>query len=417
LSARALTTATLLTAALVFAVDAQIAQAQVAAPPLSDSQFQQIRRQAFEEDATCSQCRVVSGQSDCGAAPGCVDRAPEQYPLPGPAPDKFGLLPASFGSLAAAPQMFGDLFGNSMYLNGSLLSLAGGGRRYKSAVNFRALPTDRLFINYNHFNNVPIVVSPATPNQLVVRDQPFDRYTLGVEKTFFNGLTSVDFRAPYSSALDSNLLVTGHRQATEFGNISLAAKVLLVARDRWALSGGSGFVFPTGDDFRALDGSGNEVVRVKNDAVHYQPFLAMVAVPTRRSFCQGLVQVDIDGNGNSVIRTLRGRSRDVGTLNNQTLLYADLAMGFWAYENRCGFILKGIAPFTELHYTSTLNDTDNVIGITNPFNRLDYLNMTGGLHFALGNFSRLSVASVVPLRNNPDRGYDASVGAQLIRQF
>ena len=59
---------------------------------------------------------------------------------------------------------------------------------------FRPLPTDRVFFDYNHFDQANI-----TANGAVVG---LDRYTLGIEKTFCDGLWSVEIKAPIESGLN-----------------------------------------------------------------------------------------------------------------------------------------------------------------------------------------------------------------------
>ena len=73
--------------------------------------------------------------------------------------------------------------------------VAGGDRRVKVAENNSAIPQDRILFNYNHFHNAiernrRDLVGP------VVSDGQFDvdRCTFGIEKTFLDGLWSVEIR-------------------------------------------------------------------------------------------------------------------------------------------------------------------------------------------------------------------------------
>ncbi len=71
--------------------------------------------------------------------------------------------------------------------------------------------------------------------------------------------------------------------------------------------------------------------------------------------------------------------------------------------------LTGVAGLLELHYTSTLQDSD-VLNATQAGlpgfivvagNRRDLLNLTSGLHFQLGPASNLRIGAVTPLRSAP----------------
>src|SRR5262249_923427 len=111
--------------------------------------------------------------------------------------------------LASVPNMFGDLAGatstftaaNFSSVSGTKLTtgtfslpIAGGGSRIgKISENDSPIPRDRVFFSYNHFQNVfQISETPQSPpGPTLLRQEPIDRYTLGFEKTFFDGWTSV----------------------------------------------------------------------------------------------------------------------------------------------------------------------------------------------------------------------------------
>jgi hypothetical protein len=395
-------------------------RAQELAPVISESRFRQIHHQVFHADEQ----PVSFFQPSCVQPPpsvGCADLPAMDMPSYDDtmAPTfSEGLLPGSFGatrgSLAAAPNMIGDFFGGGIYFQGDLVSNAGGDRPFKLSDNWQPLPTDRLYFNYHHFNAVTTGVNNAFVG---TSHAAFDRYTMGIEKSFFDGLLSLDFRAPYASALDATQVqnfTAGPLQNTEFGNVGLATKLLLFSRERFALSGGAGMTFPTGDDYRLFDMSGVEIASLQNESVHWQPFLGFVATPGGRLFLQGVMQLDIDVNGNPA--TINGVG--AGRIQSQTLLYSDVSMGYWVYENPNALILSGIAPLVELHYTTAVQDTDALFGeFTNVFNRQDYLNLTGGLAFAIGQQSYLTFATAMPLRSFPDRGFDAETGIQYVRRY
>jgi len=175
-------------------------------------------------------------------------------------------------------------------------------------------------------------------------------------------------------------------------------------------------IFPTGRD-ASLDVDGLTVL-VRNDAFHFQPFLGWLWTPNDCWFAEGFMQADFDTNGNKVFdgRT-GGPLTQIGVLQEQSLLYLDFAIGRWLYNNPCGHLLTGIAPVVEFHYTTTMQDADFVWGIGNQSNRVDVLNITGGLHFQLGPRSTWTVAGVAPLRTGDNKLFDAEARVQFDRRF
>ena len=111
--------------------------------------------------------------------------------------------------LAGTPNMFGDLFydlGGSVFVRDSAantaladLPLAAASRRVKIAENNKALPEDRVFFMYNHFENALHNESNLGPT-FVSRDLEVDRYTFGLEKTLFDENWSVELRMPLGRA-------------------------------------------------------------------------------------------------------------------------------------------------------------------------------------------------------------------------
>jgi hypothetical protein len=79
-----------------------------------------------------------------------------------------------------------------------------------------------------------------------------------------------------------------------------------------------------------------------------------------------------------------------------------------------------------------MQDSDEIVFRTqedvlrNPFNRMDVLNITGGLRVKFGQYTYLTVAAAAPLRTdkvdpvtlrNEDKLFDAEVGVQLVRLY
>ena len=334
-----------------------------------------------------------------------------------------GNFASTFGSVAGGvgvPSMIGDFFGGgfsylqfpgSGFTNGTvgqnaIIAAAGGDRQLKWAENNSPFPQNRVFFNYHHFHNAVIGADSLEHN--------LDRFTFGIEKTFLGGDASFEVRVPFASTVTSSpsIFDTSRVMDTEFGNISFALKALLHRQANFATSVGLGIVVPTGDDF-VVDSFINN--RFENGEVHLQPFLGVYYAPSRRVFTQFFTQLDFDAGESEVVI---GSQSD--SLNQQTLLMLDYAVGYWLTRGRRGCI-RGIAPLVELHYTTTLEDQEYGVysgqGVFVEDLRRDVLNLTGGLFFQLGRASSMKVGAVAPLRDGTDKLFDSEFGLQFVRNF
>jgi len=349
--------------------------------------------------------------------------------------------------LASVPNLFGDLYGlgnqvlfNKAGLNGANgmadLPLAGGLRRAKISENNKALPMDRVYFTYNHFHNALAAQNDPTqelpgdgrPTGTII-DSSIDRYVLGFEKTFLDECWSVDVRMPFSDGYSFDQTGLGFGVfGNEIGNLNVAVKRLLCGGEYCALTAGLGIDVPTGGDVQGI--AQGESFRVRNDAVHLQPFLGCVGAPNDRFFYHGFAQLDIDANGNRIGQD----SLEFGVLQDQTLLLLDASAGVWAYRNPCACVLTGLAGLVEFHYTTTLQDTDRVnagdvfnppnpsVFLTNLLfynrgNRVDLANLTIGLHAELAGQTTLRVGAAFPIGEEDNRGFDSEVLIQLNRYF
>ncbi len=342
-----------------------------------------------------------------------ADPPPPPPPVPVPTPSalqsslspSLGLVAASY---SASPNMMGDLFGLNLIgsIMGATVALAGGERRFKVSENVSPIPQDRIFFNYNHFHNALTDINGDRLHS--------DRFTFGVEKTFCGGLASVEARLPFSSGVDSRQTFGNldTRQA-EFGNLALAFKANLLSGQNWILAGGTTMTLPTGDDFEITSNFGAPQLLVQNDSVHLAPFLGYLVVPNDWWFAQGFIQADFDLNGNDVFSF----GRFEGVLQDQNLMFIDASIGHWLFRNcdPCSH-LQAVAAIAELHYTTTLNDTDALAGVRNPFNRMDIVNATGGLAFRFQS-SSLRIGAAAPITTDEEALFDSEIIVQFNRFF
>ena len=238
-----------------------------------------------------------------------------------------------------------------------------------------------------------------------------NRFTFGVEKTFFDGRCSIEVEVPVDTGLSSYQdldATTGENQGTVFGNLSLTFKCLIYQSESLAVSVGTMVDLPTAPD--ASFNFEGETLTFKNNSVHVAPFLG-AAYASGDFFALGFVQLDFDANGDPVDEEFEDSDPVIGTFRDPSLLYLDLSTGYWLFRNQpiSGRYLTGIALVVELHYTTTLQNYSGINGAIVPvYAGTDCLNLTAGLHFQLGPCSMLTVSGVVPLlTSDRDKEFDS----------
>lgn len=372
---------------------------------------------------TCSACQKPdswNGGKDLAAPAEGMDDA-----VGAPIDDQYDLIASNYGatpgSRSAAPAMIGDFFGGSYMMdlptltNGSgqgatNVPIAGGDRRFKLAENNSPFPVDRVFINYNRFHNALLTVDGRQAN--------LNRAVFGLEKTFYDGLFSFEVRVPFANGLNADQVNASNANnvATEFGNIGFALKALLYSGPTVSWAAGTGLVIPTAAEGRVYDQSGQLFLTVENQAFYIQPFVGMLWTPNDRLFGLFITQLDFDTTGNRV----RFQDQSTGVIQDQTLLFMDASLGYWAYRNQFSdSCVTGIAPMIELHYSTTISGSDFVgdssgNSISNPNGSLDVLNITGGLRFEMRGNKYLTFAGVAPLRDGANQLFDAEFAVQYV---
>lgn len=333
------------------------------------------------------------------------------------APYSNGPSSTSGYSLVSVPNMIGDTLGVKYFFtpqDGSkrMASIPGGDQSEKIADDTSPIPTDRVFFDYNFFSDVFLTANGAQIG--------LNRYTFGVEKTFFDGMCSVEIKAPVDGGLNEvqsfNASTSGN-QGTIFGTLAITPKVLLYQEQQFAMSAGMAIGLPTSPVAELIT---TQPIRVFDDSVRLAPFLGFLLAPDDQWFSITYLQLDFDANGD---RVFQGDTQ-VGVLHAPTLLYVDMSVGYWLFnssqtEDGKRSWLTGTAPILELHYTTTLQDAERVGGVIVPISqRVDFLNLTAGLYFQIGPVSSLLVGGVAPLRTSPaDREFDAEVVVQFNRRF
>jgi hypothetical protein len=310
--------------------------------------------------------------------------------------------------------------------------------RLAIAENNSALPDDRVFFIYSHFNSaLQASVADVGAGLVESRGINFDRYTVGFEKTFFCGRSSIELRMPMFGNPDSVFDTGFSTNGVGLGNLAIISKMLVYQSCTTAVAVGTGTGIPTGDDATFL--LDQDMFRIRNDAVHVAPYIAFWSAPQcgwsgrrcgpSRWFNQGFLQVDVPIEGNRVdvreVTPWTGGFNDLGKLNEQALLFVDFSTGYWWYRNPASMGITAVSSALELHYVGALQDADTVAGTAlstdfvfgNDVNRFDVVNLTVGLDIELKNRLDLRVAGVVPLTDDDNRFFDSEVRASINYHF
>jgi len=326
--------------------------------------------------------------------------------------------------LARAAPIMGDTLSPSLTFSDELgmldreIPLGGGATRSKIAENSSSLPMDRLIFNYNHFHSA-IDDSPTDSTDV-------DRFTLGFERTFYDQMMSIEVRMPFLADNDFNDGVYS-RNGGEVGNLSVTLKSVLTSDADSLWAAGLTIDTPTGDgSVSTLGGIGSPLtIDASNDAVHLSPFLGFLCAPSSGNTHQGFIQVDVPTNANVLtFSDISGSNSE--DLLEQTLLYVDYSFSTELYNAgrsaRAGCDIYRVLGLAELHYTTTLENSDVVFSGTadNPLfqvsstgNRLDVVNLTLGLHTQFANGTQLRLGTVAPITDDEDRFFDFEFQAQL----
>lgn len=368
-----------------------------------------------------------------GPGPRTPTNASTSSRLPTSRNSSSGVSRSTYSRIGRTPHHFGDTLpplitlstkggqGSADFPRQGYQAPLGGGGSYNIAENNSAIPIDRVYFVYNAFYNAISTSSGFGPSAM--RSIDLHRYVAGFEKTFFDGNMSLDVRMPLLSGFD----LTNPFYQSEMGNVgnlTMFLKGLFYGDEDIALATGLGLGLPTGSDLvtQTVAPFGSESLVVRNQAVRLMPFVAGTMNLSEDWFMQSFAQMNFAASGNEVAN----QNGVVGVFNEQHLMQTDVGLGRWFYKDANRRFFTGLAGVFELHYTTTVQDTDTVglgsnsflVGnISNAANRQDLLNLTSGLHTQLGPLSALRVGAVVPLRDQPDRVFDSEVQVSFNRKF
>lgn len=282
--------------------------------------------------------------------------------------------------------------------------------------NNSPLPRDRVYLDYNYFHNASF--GPA--------EGPVNRFTPGIEKTFFDGTMSVEIRLPMAFTLSSSLSTAGGDVlAYEVGDLGLAVKAMIYDTDTTYWTAGLGVTVPTADDFQLSLGDGTPLVGIENQNVRLQPYAAVLWEPNDTWFAQAFSVVDVDVTGNRVLYNAEGFANgaggqlaNVGQLQGNTLYRFNGSVGAWLARDQNDATITDLAVSAETHLTTDLGSSDVVevdrLRIGNG-GSATVLNLVLGSHMYFGKQTVLTTGYGVPLSN--DRLFDGELRVFLNKYF
>lgn len=282
-------------------------------------------------------------------------------------------------------------------------------RAMKYSDNQSPIPQDRIYTNFNYFNNVNYATNqrfgaPVSSMQIY-------RYVLGFEKTIFGGMGSIGFSESLNTLSARSSFQGLGGTSTAMGDLNLFGKFILWqrwntdqnvpgyggfgypaqypgARDGGLFSGGLSMNLPTGPG--SFAGS-NFSKSYRNIAL--QPFVAYFF--TKGNFY-------IHGFESIVVPT---------DPNDVTMLFNDVGVGYYVYRNpRLDTFLTAFAPIFELHVNVPLNHTD-VFNVKDPVGTPTVVDLTLGANTQFGQRTVLTLGAVAPVSG--PRPFSVEAVAQL----
>jgi hypothetical protein len=288
-----------------------------------------------------------------------------------------------------------------------------------------------VFFNYNHYHDAFL----SDSNFIFFsgqNDAALDHYTWGVEKTFFDGLMSLDLRVPFQGRVTTNYGNFFMKQQDNMGDVYLATKVLLCGRENSALCGGAGMSFPSGSDIVGF--VNNTSFEIKRRSFHLTPYLGYMASPCDRLYFTIWGQLDFDCSGNKyVTNSFFNPSQQTGVVQDTAAAYLSATIAWNLFENR-GCWLRTLGGICEFHYSTTIGNEDvffapgtfsdlrfgsfDIDGVvTNPAGNLSLVNLTTGLQYELACGLNGRVAAVVPLTEGREARFPFELVVQTDFRF
>ena len=248
------------------------------------------------------------------------------------------------------------------------------GRGFKIADDGSPRPQDRVFLDFNFFNDLFAASNLRLGN--TVQNFNLYRESLGVEKTFLDRTASVGLALPLNTVTMESVLPNLNGTHTALGDLTAFCRYALwrdEASDNW-LTAGLAITVPTGPSAIA----GIDAPTISHSTI-FQPYVGALW-NFGSIYLQGFFAVDTPTD-----------SRDV------TLLYSDLGIGYFLYRSwDPGRLLTALAPTVEVHSSNPVNHR-GLPSLENPLASFDFVDIGLGANVQFRGRFWLALEAVTPV--------------------
>jgi hypothetical protein len=238
---------------------------------------------------------------------------------------------------------------------------------FKVAENESPRPVDRVFYYFNYYDSLNDSVNARLGNGLQNLD--LARHTLGFEKTFWDGWASIGLRVPLYTLTSTSDTPELNLDESDIGDLTVVLKVAsYLDQSGNVISGGMLVTAPTSP-------------RENNpfDSTVLQPWVGGVWFAHERLYMHGFFSVAVPTDSDDV-----------------TLMFNDIGVGYYAYLEPDAPLLKAIVPTFEVHVNTPLNHR-GAFDMTDTAGTQDWVALTGGLWFQLGQNTSVSFGAATPV--------------------
>jgi hypothetical protein len=210
---------------------------------------------------------------------------------------------------------------------------------------------------------------------------------------------------------------------SNYGNLSVILKRVLLANESDVLAAGIAIETPTGSKSHATDtGLGNAAITIDPTAVYLTPWLGALCTYNDIWFVNSFLQLDVATSGERMLVSLAGGPLQTFYINKQTTLQLDIGGGVWLLTPSESPV--GLAVTNEIHFAQALNGADAFVvnpggGFPNVFVNEDVINTlvnyTAGLHAQIHDEWSIRAGLSVPFMIQ--RIFDTEVLVQINRNF
>jgi hypothetical protein len=289
-------------------------------------------------------------------APSTTPATPETPPAAAPAeapsvdPLAFGATGGGESFAAGAPAVIGD---GGVSGSGQAAQRASA---YKIAENESPRPGNRVYFDYNYFNNVQGLGANVS------------RYMPGFEQTFAGGNASFGMRLPmFGNNNDGALGIQG------FGNLNMIGKYAFINNPTTGtvVSSGALITAPTGRSLQVGDAQIRDWI--------LQPYAGYILNGNGNLYLQGFLSLAVPTDARDIM-----------------ILFNDVSAGYWIYRSNQDQWLTGVIPTIEGHLNTPLNHRgadrpDGSLGLQDSFV------LTAGSHFVIRQRAMLTLGIATPL--------------------